>query len=406
MTMDILLAVVFILLAMAVGDIVSTKTKAFIPSVFVTAALFVIGYWTFFPEDIVSIAGWAQPAAGLAMYMLITHMGSLMNLRELAQQWRTVIISVAGIGGILLMLLTVGRLVLGYETVVVGAPPLTGGVVAALVMQGAAEAKGLTELAVLAILVFVAQGFVGYPITAVLLKREGQRLLTEYRQGTVPAAASVAAAQTETAVIEKKPLIPPVPEKYNSTYLILLKLAVVAILADRFAKLVNTGLASMGTDVTLHALVVCLIFGVIFTQIGFLDRNALNKANSFGWLMTILMAFIFDGLRQATPQMLMQVAGSLIGVIAIGVVGLLIVSFIVGKLLKESAPMSLSIALNALYGFPPNFILTNDAIKALTDDPAEREHLTGQMMPKMLVGGFTTVTIASVIIGGIFATML
>ena len=68
--------------------------------------------------------------------------------------------------------------------------------------------------------------------------------------------------------------------------------------------------------------------------------------------------------------------------------------------------MSLSIALNALYGFPPNFILTNDAIKALTDDPAEREHLTGQMMPKMLVGGFTTVTIASVIIGGIFATML
>ena len=329
-----------------------------------------------------------------------------MDLRELAQQWRTVIISLAGIGGILLMLLTVGRLVLGYETVVVGAPPLTGGVVAALVMQGAAEAKGLTELAVLAILVFVAQGFVGYPITAVLLKREGQRLLTEYRQGTVPAAASVAAAQTETAVIEKKPLIPPVPEKYNSTYLILLKLAVVAILADRFAKMVNTGLASMGTDVTLHALVVCLIFGVIFTQIGFLDRNALNKANSFGWLMTILMAFIFDGLRQATPQMLMQVAGSLIGVIAIGVVGLLIVSFIVGKLLKESAPMSLSIALNALYGFPPNFILTNDAIKAVTDDPAEREHLTGQMMPKMLVGGFTTVTIASVIIGGIFATML
>jgi hypothetical protein len=404
MTMDILMAVVFILLAMSLGDIVSTKTKAFVPSVFVTAALFVIGYWTFWPNDIVSIASWAQPAAGLAMYMLITHMGSLMNLRELAAQWKTVLIALAGLAGIMAILLTVGRLVLGYETVVAGAPPLTGGVVAALVMQAAAEAKGMTELAVLAILVFVAQGFVGYPITAVLLKKEGQRLLAEYRSGKaqVPVGDAAAAA----AVVEKKPLIPPVPEKYNTTYLILLKLAVVSVLADRFAKLVNAGLASIGTDVTLHPLVVCLVFGVIFTQIGFLDRNALNKANSFGWLMTVLMAFVFDGLRQASPAMLLQVAGSLVGVIGIGVIGLLIFAFIAAKILKESVPMALCIALNALYGFPPNFILTNDAVKALTDDPVEAEHLTGIMMPKMLVGGFTTVTIASVIIGGIFATLL
>ncbi len=404
MTMDILMAVVFILLAMSLGDIVSTKTKAFVPSVFVTAALFVIGYWTFWPNDIVSIASWAQPAAGLAMYMLITHMGSLMNLRELAAQWKTVLIALAGLAGVMAILLTVGRLVLGYETVVAGAPPLTGGVVAALVMQAAAEAKGMTELAVLAILVFVAQGFVGYPITAVLLKKEGQRLLAEYRSGKaqVPVGDAAAAA----AVVEKKPLIPPVPEKYNTTYLILLKLAVVSVLADRFAKLVNAGLASIGTDVTLHPLVVCLVFGVIFTQIGFLDRNALNKANSFGWLMTVLMAFVFDGLRQASPAMLLQVAGSLVGVIGIGVIGLLIFAFIAAKILKESVPMALCIALNALYGFPPNFILTNDAVKALTDDPVEAEHLTGIMMPKMLVGGFTTVTIASVIIGGIFATLL
>lgn len=404
MTMDILMAVVFILLAMSLGDIVSTKTKAFVPSVFVTAALFVIGYWTFWPNDIVSIASWAQPAAGLAMYMLITHMGSLMNLRELAAQWKTVLIALAGLAGVMAILLTVGRLVLGYETVVAGAPPLTGGVVAALVMQAAAEAKGMTELAVLAILVFVAQGFVGYPITAVLLKKEGQRLLAEYRSGKaqVPVGDAAAAA----AVVEKKPLIPPVPEKYNTTYLILLKLAVVSVLADRFAKLVNAGLASIGTDVTLHPLVVCLVFGVIFTQIGFLDRNALNKANSFGWLMTVLMAFVFDGLRQASPAMLLEVAGSLVGVIGIGVIGLLIFAFIAAKILKESVPMALCIALNALYGFPPNFILTNDAVKALTDDPVEAEHLTGIMMPKMLVGGFTTVTIASVIIGGIFATLL
>lgn len=302
-------------------------------------------------------------------------------------------------------LLSVGQLVMGWETVVVGAPPLTGGVVAALLMQAAAEAKGLTDLAVLAILVFVVQGFVGYPITAVLLKKEGERLLTDFRVKKSEAAAAGIEHKVEQVEV-RKTLIPPIPEKYNTTYLILLKLTIVSLLADRITKIINAGLASTGTTFTVHPLVTCLIFGVIFTEIGFLDRNALNKANSFGWLMTGLMAFIFDGLKSATPELLARVAGPLIGVIVIGVVGLVIVAYIVGKLMKESVPMSISIAMNALYGFPPNFILTNDAIRALTDDNEEREHLTAIMLPKMLVGGFTTVTIASVIIGGIFAGLL
>jgi len=62
--------------------------------------------------------------------------------------------------------------------------------------------------------------------------------------------------------------------------------------------------------------------------------------------------------------------------------------------------------MNALYGFPPNFVLTEEAIRSLTDDEDEKEYLTQIMMPKMLVGGFTSVTIASVIIGGVFAGML
>ena len=122
--------------------------------------------------------------------------------------------------------------------------------------------------------------------------------------------------------------------------------------------------------------------------------------------MTCLMAFIFEGLSKATPQMLASVAAPLIGIIVIGVVGLVIFAFIAGKLLKESKYMSLPIALNALYGFPPNFILTTEAIKSLTDDEDEIKYLTDIMMPKMLIGGFTSVTIASVIIGGIFAGML
>lgn len=93
MSVDMLLAIVMILVAMAIGDFVSTKTKALVPSVFVTALIFIIGYWTFLPQDVVGLSTWGQPVAGLFMFLLITHMGTLMNLKELASQWKTVVIA-------------------------------------------------------------------------------------------------------------------------------------------------------------------------------------------------------------------------------------------------------------------------------------------------------------------------
>ncbi len=399
MKMSIILAMMCAMIPMALGDVVSLKTKAFVPSVFVAAVLFLFGFWIVFPKDMITVATLGQPVAGLTMYLLITHMGTLMNVKELIAQWKTVVIALAGIVGIIVLLMTVGVVVLGKQTAVVGAPPLTGGIVAAILMKEAAESIGKTDLAVVAILVYVVQGFVGYPLTAVMLKKEGKRLLDGLRNGhreSIPG--------KDVGEENKKTLIPQMPEKFNTTYMVLLKTAFVAWLADIFTKMLNVGV--FHNPKALSPMVTCLVFGVIAAEIGLLDRKPLDKAGSFGWMMTVLMAFIFEGLSNATPQMLSKVAGPLVGIVVIGVIGLLIMSFLLGKLLKESKYMSVSIALNALYGFPPNFILTTEAINSITEDEEEREYLTEIMMPKMLIGGFTSVTIASVIIGGIFAGML
>lgn len=397
--MSVILCLLVVMIAMSIGDIVSMKTKAFVPSVFVTAFVFLIGFWYVLPSDVVSKATLGMPVALVAMYLLIVHMGTLMNVRELISQWRTVVISLAGVGGIILLLMTVGVFVLGKETAIVGAPPLTGGIVAAIIMKDAATALGNDNLAVIAILVYVVQGFVGYPLTALLLKREGKRLLDIYKNSDT----KINITHENTVKKEAKTLLPTIPEKYNTTYLILARLALVAWLADVFTKLVNTHIFKASF---LSPFVTCLIFGVIAAEIGIVDRQPLNKANTFGWMMTVLMAFIFEGLNKATPDMLKQVAIPLLGIIVIGVIGLLILSFIAGKILKESPYMALPIALNALYGFPPNFILTNEVINSLSDDADELKYLSQVMVPKMLIGGFTSVTIASVIIGGIFSKML
>lgn len=394
MEMNIIAAFSIILIALALGDIVSTRTKAFIPSVFVTAVLFIIGFWTFFPEDIVNISGLGMPGAQLGIYLLITHMGTMMSIKDLIKQWRTIVIALGGLIGVVLGVMTIGALLFGKETAIIAAPPLTGGLVASLMMSEAAVELGLTDLSILAILVYVAQGFAGYPITALMLKKEGTRLLKGYRSGEL--------VKTNTKDVEVETssgfrIIPQIPDKYNTTYVILMRLALVAWAAVTFATL---------TKNVVSPYVICLLFGVIAAELGIVDRKPLNLSGAFGWLITLLMAFVFAGLSRATPALVAKVAIPLVSIIAIGVFGMFIMAFILSKLLKVSFPMSFAISLTALYGFPPNYILTDEAAKALADTPEEKEFLMDEMLPPMLVGGFTTVTIGSVIIAGIFIKLL
>ena len=114
------------------------------------------------------------------------------------------------------------------------------------------------------------------------------------------------------------------------------------------------------------------------------------------------MLFVFDGLKQATPEMLMDLFLPMIGIIVIGVIGMYIFSAIVGRVLGVSKEMAFAVSLTALYGFPADYIITNEVIQSLTEDEQEQAALTSHLMPPMLVAGFVTVTIVSVILAGIF----
>ena len=394
--MSIIMAFCVVLVVLAIGDVISAKTKAFIPSVFVSAILFLIGFWTFLPQDLIDISSLGMPFALLAMYLLITHMGTMMSVSELISQWKTITIAFMGLAGMCAGTMTIGTLLFGWDTVVAGTPPLTGGIVAAIMMSDAFAAKGMQDLAVLAIVMYVMQGFAGYPLTALCLKKEGKRLLSLYRSGEI-AAAKPQNSNVDAPKKSKYSIFPTLPEKYRTTYMYLAKLGLVAWAAVSFAA---------ATNEVISRYVVCLIFGVIASEIGFLERKPLNESNSFGWLMTSLMAYVFAQLAKATPAMLVEIFVPLLGIIVIGVAGMALFSTIIGKRLGYSKEMAFSVALTALYGFPPNYILTDEASKALAETPEEKEFLMDQMLPKMLVGGFTTVTIASVIIAGVFIKFL
>lgn len=402
--MSQLLALVILLLILFIGDLVAVRTKAWVPSIFVCAVLFLAGYWTFFPQDIVALAGVPPVVATMMMYLLITNMGTLLSIKELKNQWKTIVIALSGILGIIAILLGIGTLIFGFKTVVVAIPPLVGGVVSALIMSEGAKEAGLASLSVFAIVIYVMQGFAGYPLTSIVLKKEGKRLLKQYRSGQLaykaqgPAAEETAAASMTVSKPELK-LFKNMPEKYNTDFFKFLRLAVVSYLAY----LTSTLLAPVAS---VSPFVLCLLFGVIATSIGFLEKQVLQKANGFGFAIMALMLFIFDGLKQATPGMMLEIIYPLAGTIILGVIGMYVFSFIAGKILKVSKEMAFAVSLTALYGFPADYIITNEVIKALTEDEKEREMLTSNMLPPMLVGGFITVTIVSVVLAGIFVGLL
>lgn len=382
-----------------IGDVVSSKTKAWISSVFVCAVLFVIGYWTFFPENIVEIAGIPPVVATLLMYLLITNMGTLLSVKELVNQWKTIVITLSGILGIVVLLLTVGSFIFDFKTVLVAVPPLVGGVVSSLIMSEAAQTAGLTSLSVLAILIYVMQGFAGYPLTSIMLKKEGKRMLEKYRSGEWTPTHEQEANESSQSDEDIPKLFKRIPKKYHTDYSRIFRLAIVATVAYY----VSVWCAPV---LSISPFVLCLFFGVIASSLGFLEKQPLKKANSFGFAILGLMLFIFDGLKKATPEMLEELFLPMIGIIIIGVIGMYIFSAIVGRMLGVSKEMAFAVSLTALYGFPADYIITNEVIQSLTEDEMEKEALTSHMMPPMLVAGFITVTIVSVVLAGIFSSIL
>jgi len=400
--MSQMLALLLIISILYLGDLVSVRTKAWVPSVFVCAVLFLIGYWTFFPKDIVSVAGITPVVAVMLMYLLITNMGTLLSVPELIRQWKTIVISLAGIAGIFVTVFGVCLLLFDFNTAIVTIPPLVGGIVSAIIMSKGAASAGLVDLSVFAILIYVMQGFAGYPLTAIMLQREGKRVLSLYRSGAWPQAVVTA----ETSAVAAHPsadvmprLFKRFPAHYNTSYFKFLRLAAVGYLAYR----VSDWLAPV---ISVSPFVLCLLFGVVATTLGFLEKQPLQKANGFGFAVMGLMLFIFDTLNRATPEMLLRLLLPMLVLIATAVIGMFIVCWVVGKLLGVSTEMAFAIALTSMYGFPADYIITHEAITALTRDENEREVLMQHMLAPMLVGGFISVTMVSVVMAGVMVAYI
>lgn len=391
--MDSLLAITVILLVFAVGDFISAKTKSIVSMMFVASVLFMVGFWVGLPITIfqdAQIVGFGALMIGF----LITHMGTLMSFSDLKQQWKTVIISIGAVIGIGVILFVVGSPILGREYAVASAPPISGGVVAAIIMGDAAKAKGLESIAVFATILVVVQGFFGYPVASFFLNRESKKLLKDFRENAVM---NKVEDGIKGDLVLKKKLIPELPKDLQTSFILLAKMALVTLLSFQLANYTNG---------VIHKYVMCLLVGIAAREIGFLEENIFAKANGFGLAMVGLMAVIFGNLTQATPEMLLSLLFPIVVSLSLALVGIIITSCLLAKLLGFSYNMAIAIGTSALFGFPGTFILSNEVSNANGKTEEERQFLLDEILPKMLVAGFITVTIASVVLAGFMSKLI
>ena len=392
--MNAILAAAVIFVVFAAGDMISAKTKAIVSMLLVASVVFLVGFWTgVFPTTMFADSTLLS-MAGLLVTMLLVHLGTTIKLRDFGAQWRTVIISAVACIAISAAVYFIGQLIIDRGFALVGAPILSGGVVATLQMQEMAQKADLPQLAVFATLVMCAQGFVGYPVASLCLKSEAKRIKAQLDAGEL----SVASQDAEkAAAASRKKLIPALPAKYNTPNVVLAKVVLVALLSVFVSSLFHDAV---------NKLVWCLIFGVLCKELGFLDEDALGKANTTGIVMPIITLSIFTNLASATPEMVVSMVVPLLVVIAIGTVAFAVVSILIGKIFHYSWQMSVAIGSSCLFGFPGTVIISNEVSESTGTTPEEKAYINAQIMPKMLVAGMVTVSITSVLVAGVMCKWL
>lgn len=396
MIMEGFLALTIICIIFSIGDYISMKTRAMCSMMFVASVLLLVGFQIgFLPANLFTAeASVLQPMGGVLIGFLIVHMGTLLNLKEFVAQWRTVVIGMSVMVFIGLVLVFAGPLFIDSVWAISAAPPLAGGVVASIVMGQGGIDMGMPEIAVFTALLVSFQGFVGFPLISVMLKRQAVALKREFAQG-----ARVQEAKTSPDKSLELPWqFPKLPEGIrDSSNVLLAKLGIATSLAMFLAD---------ATGGVVHRLVMCLFVGVALKWVGFLEEGIMLKANTFGFAMITLLTIVYANLATVSLEQLFLMTIPIIIVFLLGIIAIILGSIVTGKILKVPISLAIAIGASALSGFPGTYIISSEVSKSMGQTPDEEKYILDSILPQMLVGGFVTVTVGSVIMAGIMVNLL
>ena len=162
----------------------------------------------------------------------------------------------------------------------------------------------------------------------------------------------------------------------------------------------------IGNYTHIHYSLICLFFGILGFKFGLFEQAELEHNKSFTILVVSIMLIVIGSLGNVTPKDLFENLPAIALILFIGAMGILIGGSIAARIVGWKYTKALPVALTALYGFPGDYLLCVEVSRSVANNEEEQEALFKELLSPMLIGGFTTVTIASVILTGIIMNFM
>lgn len=390
--MTAIFAATILLAFIAFGELISLWSKARIPALLIAMlGTFIAVQLNIIPKTIIDDSYLPQIYAILVAPLLF-HMGSLIPLKTMLAQWRSVVISIAGMIVAVGVIAAVVGPIFGFQYVVAGSGPLAGGIVSTgLTTDGLKAANVDSAIVVLPALVLMLQSLPSMPLTNLLLRKFAIHLRDSGDLEEL--ARNHKKVQKENGGDKK---LVNLPQMLVDNELFIL-----------FLILVGGSLATLLAMPThIPSSIIALVLGVASTAIGLTPERSMEKSSSFGIAMASVVAIVMAPLVAASLSDVLAALIPVAVILAVGAVGIMIGGAIATKLLKWKTTLGMSVALTAMYGFPADYLLTNEVVRSVGRTEEEREALREAMLPPMLVGGFTSVSAGSVVIASVLVSFL
>lgn len=390
--MTAIFAATILLAFIALGELISLWSKARVPALLIAMlGTFIAVQLNIIPDTIIDDSYLPQIYAILVAPLLF-HMGSLIPLKTMLAQWRSVVISITGMIVAVGVVAAVVGPIFGFQYVVAGAGPLAGGIVSTgLTTDGLKAANVDSAIVVLPALVLMLQSLPSMPLTNLLLRKFAIHLRDSGDLEEL--ARNHKKVQKENGGDKK---LVNLPQMLVDNELFIL-----------FLILVGGSLATLLAIPThIPSSIIALVLGVASTAIGLTPERSMEKSSSFGIAMASVVAIVMAPLVAASLSDVLAALIPVAVILAVGAVGIMIGGAIATKLLKWKTTLGMSVALTAMYGFPADYLLTNEVVRSVGRTEEERDALREAMLPAMLVGGFTSVSAGSVVIASVLVSFL
>jgi hypothetical protein len=328
----------------------------------------------------------------------MVHIATTVAPAEYVKNWKSVLIALGAVICGTITTVGIGGLIFGYGKILTGAGAALGGGA----MSGIAAIQILTKadkavLLVIPVLMISAVDPFGQPICSAILRKYVNKLIK--KDAYLHDALAETEAEAEPRLTKDgvpfgsednpSPFIRNfIPKKAESELILIVETALIVLLAGWLESI--TGVSS---------LMFAFLLGIAACTLGILRMNILDRAASTGMVLAVIIAWLFTGENELTPQLVLEGLAPMAGIIILSAIGLALGAGLVGKFFKYDFVLCAACGVAVMFIVPGAFIIPTMMAKRLGRDEKEAQYLQEKIMPSM------SIIIYSAIIFGLILTM-